>query len=303
MIVLTTGLLFSSEWACAGVKTAAIRETAEFALKKSGLEISEKALESTSSRITKLVANYGDDTISVARRNGLEAIARIEKAGPRGKQVMDLFIRHGDHAMFLTANQKRLNLVLHFGDDAASAIAKHGEIVEPLVSSFGQAGASAAKSLSGRQARRLATMMTDGPFRDSSSAKKLLQIIGQYGDRAMEFIWKNKGALCVAGGLTAFIRNPEPFISGAVTLSGTVSRHVTQTIGESFVKLATCTNGLILLVIAALTYECRRRFRMQSKCLLRHHNDCSNTNPTKHGPCRKGKIGQPCLTHNKISVR
>jgi len=44
-------------------------------------------------------------------------------------------------------------------------------------------------------------------------------VIRQYGDEAMEFIWKNKGALAGSAVLISFLNNPQAYISGAMVLA------------------------------------------------------------------------------------
>jgi hypothetical protein len=55
-----------------------------------------------------------------------------------------------------------------------------------------------------------------------------LDVIGRYGDRSMNFIWKNKGALAVTAGLAAFIADPQPFLDG--------TRDLASVVGENLVK-------------------------------------------------------------------
>ncbi|MFM8402757.1 MAG: hypothetical protein ACKOAH_33435, partial [Pirellula sp.] len=42
----------------------------------------------------------------------------------------------------------------------------------------------------------------------------LLGVVGRYGDRAMDFIWRNKLTLAGGTALAAFVANPEPFLDG-----------------------------------------------------------------------------------------
>ena len=43
-------------------------------------------------------------------------------------------------------------------------------------------------------------------------------MIREYGDEAMDFVWKNKGALAVAATLGTFLADPQAYISGAKEL-------------------------------------------------------------------------------------
>src|SRR6185503_5178963 len=67
-------------------------------------------------------------------------------------------------------------------------------------------------------ARRLAIMVQGGELARIGRAGELLEVIGRYGDRAMEFIWRHKGALAVSVVL-AFLADPGPFLDGARDLA------------------------------------------------------------------------------------
>jgi hypothetical protein len=68
---------------------------------------------------------------------------------------------------------------------------------------------------------------------------EVLEVIGKYGDRAADFIWRHKGALAVGATLTAFLANPEPFLDGTQVLVGTVAENVVRPIAEVPGKVAT----------------------------------------------------------------
>jgi hypothetical protein len=74
------------------------------------------------------------------------------------------------------------------------------------------------QALAGRQGRSLARLWEQGTLRAIGRTEELLAVIGRYGDRAMQFIWRHKGTLTVAAVLAAFLADPEPFIYGAKDL-------------------------------------------------------------------------------------
>jgi len=54
---------------------------------------------------------------------------------------------------------------------------------------------------------------------DAMSQKtQLLDLIRKYDDEAMDFVWKNMGALAVAWVLAMFLSDPESYFSGAKQL-------------------------------------------------------------------------------------
>jgi hypothetical protein len=65
--------------------------------------------------------------------------------------------------------------------------------------------------------------------------QRFFDIIAARGDRAMDFIWRHKAVLAGGAALTAFLANPEPFLSGTSDLVGTVA--------ESTVKPAVVAVG------------------------------------------------------------
>lgn len=48
-----------------------------------------------------------------------------------------------------------------------------------------------------REARQIAMLQKDGVIQVGKQGEELLDVIVKYGDKAMAFIWRNKGALAV----------------------------------------------------------------------------------------------------------
>jgi hypothetical protein len=69
---------------------------------------------------------------------------------------------------------------------------------------------------------------------------ELLAVIRQYGDEAMAFIWRNKGALTVATLLGTFLADPEAYISGAKQL----------VVDPVVTPIATATNWTLVILVA-----------------------------------------------------
>ena len=105
---------------------------------------------------------------------------------------------------------------------------KHGEITEPLLKQFGNSGALALKNVSPQNARRISMLNEGGELATIGRTTEILDLVGNRGDAAMEFIWKNKGSLAVAASLTAFLANPEPFIDG----TSDITKHVGASIAR-----------------------------------------------------------------------
>jgi hypothetical protein len=129
--------------------------------------------------------------------------------------------RHGDEAIPLATRGSALQLVGRFGDDAADALVRHGAIGEQLIGALGESGAKALTKVSPQNGRRLAMMAGDDVLKP-----ELVDVICRHGDRACEFVWKNKGALAVGATLTAFLAAPDDFMSGTAQLTEVVAEHV-----------------------------------------------------------------------------
>ena len=99
-------------------------------------------------------------------------------------------------------------------DDVARAVTPHlnvGMTLVPLARSSGRAMAA----LAPRDARRLAMLAEDGALARSGRWSELLAVIERHGDQALNFVWRNKGALAVSTILATFLAEPEVFL-GAV---------------------------------------------------------------------------------------
>ena len=268
--------VFPAAAALAGVPSKAAGEAAEFVLRKFGKEAAEYGVSSMAERLEKLAARYGTEALQAARRVGPAGIRAVEQAGEQGDIVVQLLARHGDEALWLTVRSDRLALFARFGDDAAEAMLRHREIAGAFVEQFGVRGARAMKSLGGQNARRLAMLTADGGLHRLGRVEEVLDLIARYGDRAMDFVWRNKGALAVSATLAAFLANPEPFLNGTrdlakigaetmgtplATASGEVAKEAARNVNWTAILLAGLTAAAVLVV----RYRVRGRFRRGGK--------------------------------------
>jgi hypothetical protein len=84
--------------------------------------------------------------------------------------------------------------------------------------------------LTPRNARRLTMLAKDGTLARSGRWGELLAVIERHGDRAMDFVWRNKGALTVTTVLGAFLAEPEVFLGGGRELIGGAAQEAAQPI-------------------------------------------------------------------------
>ena len=88
-------------------------------------------------------------------------------------------------------------------------------------------------ALAPRNARRLAILAEDGALARSGRWGELVAVIERHGDRALSFIWRNKGALAVATVLGTFLADPEAFLRGGRELIGKAAREATQPLADA----------------------------------------------------------------------
>jgi len=198
----------------AGVKSKAAREAAEYLFERFGKEVGEETVETLTEKIGRYAARYGDEAVDAIRRAGPRAFKLLDDAGENAPEVVRLLNRYGNDAVWVASKPRNLAIFVKYGDEAAEAMIKHPGIAGPAIERFGQPAARAIRSVSSQNARRIAMMADDGSLAAAGKADELLEVIGKYGDRAADFIWKHKGALAVATVAVAFLRDPEPFIDG-----------------------------------------------------------------------------------------
>lgn len=209
----------------AGIGSKAAGELAEFVLKKFGKEAAEEGAEKLTARIIKASAKYGDDVVRAVRKGGPKVLALVDDAGANAPSVLRLVNHYGDDAVRALSRPKSLAIVSRYGDDAARALIKHKGIAEPLIENLGTPAVKAINALGPQAGRRLA-MMSGDDLAAIGRTPELLEVIARHGDKAMDFIWKNKVVLAGSAALSAFLHDPESFINGAKDLGHAVSDNV-----------------------------------------------------------------------------
>jgi hypothetical protein len=94
-------------------------------------------------------------------------------------------------------------------------------------------------------------LTSNGELSKLGRTDELLAVVGKYGDNAMNFIWKNKGALLAGTAMAAFLANPEPFIDGSKELAQSAIAPIAKEIGSN----TNWTVTIIGLVICLMTYS------------------------------------------------
>ena len=253
-LIAVLALSMAAPPARAGVESAAIREGAEYVMRKFGKEVTQElgqqAEQVLARKMETLATKYGErEAMAAVERVGPRAFRLVEEAGEdAAPQAVKLMGRVGDDAVWVIGRKRSLSLFTRYGDDAADAMLKHREIAEGLIEQFGASSARALKAVDGRGARRLAMMAEEGQLTAIPQRAALFDTIGKYGNGAMDWVWRNKGALATAGVVAAFVHNPQPFIDGTVKVADIAGDKVVKPVlGTVAGGVATRTNWTIVL--------------------------------------------------------
>jgi hypothetical protein len=235
------------------------QETAEFVLKKFGRKVLTEGTETFAERITSSALRHGDDVIGAVRRVGPSALSLADEAGEQAPMVLRLLSKHGDDAaVWVVRRPAGMKLLSQYGDDAAEVLIKHKGLAEPVLEKLGDPALKALGAVGPQQGRRLAMMTDAGELAAIGRTPELMQVISRHGDAAMDFIWRNKGALTVGTGLTAFLAKPDSFINGTTRLASTVGdtavKPLVQETGRAVSSLIWAVLVLVVGVPAGALY-------------------------------------------------
>lgn len=225
---------------------------AESIFSKFGKGAAGSSADEIATTATKAITRHGDDAVPLLRNAGHAGFDALERAGNKAPEVIKLYAKRGDDALWVISEPKRLAIFIKHGDSAADALIKHPGLADDLIDRFGGDAATALKAITKPNAQRLAMVADDGLLTASAKSAELLPVIRQYGDEAMEFIWKNKGALAVTAVLGSFLVDPQAYISGAQKL--------VQPIFTAFQWVLTTAGVLGLGFVVAFIFRRRKNF-------------------------------------------
>jgi hypothetical protein len=231
------------------------QETADYLLQRFGREAAREGATTLARKIEIYAARHGDEFLKAVRQVGPRTFHLIDEAGAHGNQAVRVLAMHGEHgATWVVTRPKGMQLFLQHGDEAAAMLVRHKGIAEPVIDRLGRPAIKALQATNTQSCRRLGMMLESGEFARLGRSQEVLDVIGRYGDRAMNFVWEHKGALATAAGLTAFLANPEAFINGTAKMA--------QIVGENAIKpvvteVARGTNWtIIFLAVGAVVFGC-----------------------------------------------
>jgi hypothetical protein len=224
--------------AMAGARGALVREAAACIMRKFGKEAGKGGTEILARKLDKLVARHGIDAVEAARRVGPSAVMLIEEAGEHSAVAAHLLARRSEQAVALVTSRKSMALVARHGDLAAEALLKHPGVATPVIEALGEPGVRAFNALNKREGRRLAQLLEEGWFSQTGRVADVLAVVERFGDRALDFLWRHKGALAVASVLAAFLTDPEAFLNGARQLGQRAGEKAQETLVGSLGEIS-----------------------------------------------------------------
>lgn len=226
-------------------------DLAQAVFRKFGKGVAGNSADEITVAATKAIGRHGDDAVPLLQHAGHAGFEALEQAGTKAPEVIKLYAKRGDEALWVISEPKRLAIFIKHGDSAADALIKHPGLADDLIERFGDEAAKSLTAISKPNAQRLAMLADDGLLSATARSPELLPVIRQYGDEAMEFIWKNKGALAGSAVLISFLNNPQAYISGAMVLA--------QPILAAFQSVLTGAGFLGLGYLAFYIYQRRKK--------------------------------------------
>lgn len=203
----------------AAVPAKAVTGTVEFLLKRYGDDMLREGTETVAEQLTKVAARYGDEGLEAVRKVGPRGIKVIQEAGEHGLDAVKLINRYGDDAVWVISKPKGMAIFVKYGDDGARSMIRHKGIAEEVIEANGTSAVQALNAVGTRGGRQIAMLQKDGVIQAGKQGNELLDVIAKYGDKGMDFVWRNKGALATTAILGTFITNPDPYINGGVDLA------------------------------------------------------------------------------------
>lgn len=230
-----------------------IREVAEYLMKKSS-GLAAKGAQAVTSQVTDMVTKYGADALPFLRKAGPDGLQILDNAGANAPDVIKLVLKRGDEAVYVISKPRNLAIFVKHGDNAINALAKHPGLAEDLIERFGSSGAAAMTKVSRANAQHLAILAKKDPVMATGQADQLLKIVGKYGDKAAEFIWKNKVVLASTAVLAAFLADPEPYLNGAKDLASAGVKAATPVVASWGNSIAQSTLTMFVVSLVALYF-------------------------------------------------
>lgn len=233
-----------------------LRELAEAIAEQAGKKGSKEVVEQTTKELADISAKYGDEGLIAVDQYGASALRVMKNAGQdAGEYLPKAINRYGSDALRL-AESPAGRQVLREGNEAViKAVAKHTESALPMIREVGESAARALDSVDSKNGRRLLQMHGENVFKEADF-DQVVSLIGKYGDRMCEFIYKHRKVLGGAGALAIVAANAEKVIDGTFDLgkelgkeAGGVAKHAIDKINLNlWIGVALCLISVSWLI-------------------------------------------------------
>jgi len=190
-------------------QSAAARRAAREVVEVFGRE----AMEAAEPRVARLIEAYGDDAAKALRKVGPPGVQALERFGAPGLKILSRF---GDDGVRLLAveGDAAVAALARYGDEAVELMVRHPGVGRDLLMQFGEQALRARLSTeSVVTLNRLA-----GEISKSGKTAEIFGVVEKFGDRACDFLWRNKGTIFLATVLAAFLHDPQPYLDGVKQL-------------------------------------------------------------------------------------
>jgi hypothetical protein len=230
-------------------QSAAARRIAREIIEVFGRETIERA----EPRIARLVEEYGEEAVRALRRAGPPGVEVLEKFGSTGAKILG---RWGEEGVRLLAVEGEAAgaLMARLGDEAVEFMIRHPGAGRDLLEQFGAQALRAPVSTSS-----VVTLnRLSEPIRSSGRSAEIFGVIERFGDRACEFLWRNKGTVFAGALLASFLADPRPYLEG-------VKQLVVEPASGVLAEAARRTNwtalgcGSVMALVALATVLVRRK--------------------------------------------
>ncbi len=220
--VIFSATLVVSHGARAGAASAGesiAKEVAAELAEQVGQKGSREFLDATAVELERIADKCGSESLDVIQKQGIAAFRVFRSAGDDAGPYLIKAIRTYSDDAIRVAQTSAGRVILREGSDSAiRAVARHSDAVIPVIQKYGEDCARALAEISEGNGRRLVQLAEEHSF-PANDFDKLMLVVEKYGDRAMDFIWRNRNPLLMTAAFTAFVSDPAPYIDGVKKLT------------------------------------------------------------------------------------
>jgi hypothetical protein len=191
-------------------QSAAARRVAREIVESFGRE----AVESAEPRVLRLVEAYGEEAAAVLRRVGPPGVLAMERFGAPGLRILSRFGEDGVR-LLAVEGEAAVAALARYGEEGVGLMVRHPGVGREVLEAFGaQVLRAPLRTESVITLDRLAE-----PIRKSGRSAEILSVVERYGDRACDFLWRNKGTIFAGAVLASFLHDPKPYLDGVKELA------------------------------------------------------------------------------------